>query len=446
MVAWRRLLIVGGWFAIGLLTVPSAALGQPAPNAHPTGGAVVAGSGSISQSASTTTIDQSSQRVAINWRSFNVGSQQTVDVVQPSASAVALMRVSSPNPSQVAGRIDSNGQVIIVNQTGITFDKGAQANSSGLVLSAAGINNKDFMAGRMVFDQAAHPNAVIFNAGQVTIKQAGLLAALAPAVQNSGVIEAKLGHVELVGAKTATLDLYGDGLVDVSALGAVTQAPVGPSGHPLNALVRQTGTVQAQGGTVEIAANAADGVVQDLESVSGIVSAHTIGTDTGTVTIDGAGGSAVVGGRVGAVGGVGADGGGIAVDAAGGVVINATAQLNASGGVGGGAIALGTTLARAKGGPSVAAGNESQNVTVARGAAVAANATVEGDGGNITVLSANETSFAGSASAMGGRHGGNGGRIELSSQGTLALTGTTNVSAPLGQQGTILLDPRRLIH
>jgi filamentous hemagglutinin family protein len=444
MVAWRRLLIVGGWLAIGLLAAPSAALGQPAPNARPTGGTVVAGSGSISQSPTTTTIDQSSQRVAINWKSFNVGSAQTVDVSQPSSSAVALMRVQSPNLSQVAGRIDSNGQVIIVNQAGARFYKGAQAVFSGLVLSAAGITNTNFMAGQMVFDNAADPNAVISNQGHLTVEQAGLLAALAPVVRNSGVIKARLAHVALLGAKTATLDLYGDGLVEVSELGGVTQAPVGPLRQQVNALVTQTGTLEAQGGTIQIAANAADGVVQDLESVSGLVTAQTIGTDIGTVSIDGAGGSAVVNGRVGALGASGTDGGGIEVDATGGVVITATAQLKASGGVGGGAIALGTTLARAKGGPGVAAGNESQNVSVASGAVVAANATVKGDGGEITALSTNETSFAGTASAMGGPRGGNGGRIELSGS-TLALSGTTNVSAPLGQQGTVLLDPHRLI-
>src|SRR6476469_760536 len=49
---------------------------QPAPTARPMGGNVVAGSAAISRTANNTRIDQSSQRAAIDWRSFDIGSQQ----------------------------------------------------------------------------------------------------------------------------------------------------------------------------------------------------------------------------------------------------------------------------------------------------------------------------------------------------------------------------------
>ena len=86
------------------------------------------------------------------------------------------------------------------------------------------------MAGEMVFDQPGNPNARIENQGTITVKQAGLAALVAPQVANSGVINAKLGHVVLAGAKTATLDLYGDGLLSLDVTNQVTQAPVGPDG------------------------------------------------------------------------------------------------------------------------------------------------------------------------------------------------------------------------
>src|ERR1700679_430591 len=77
-----------GTIATLLLATP--ARSQPAANARPSGGVVTAGGASISTSASTTTITQSTPRTAINWQSFNVGSQQTVDFIQPSSSSVAL--------------------------------------------------------------------------------------------------------------------------------------------------------------------------------------------------------------------------------------------------------------------------------------------------------------------------------------------------------------------
>ena len=139
---------------------------------------------------------------------------------QPSTSSVTLNRVVGPNPSQIAGRIDANGQVVLVNQSGVMFYKGSQVNTAGLMVSAAGISNQNFMAGKMVFDQPAEPNAQIVNQGNITIKQAGLAALVAPQVANSGVINAKLGHVVLAGASKATLDLYGDGLLSVDVSGA----------------------------------------------------------------------------------------------------------------------------------------------------------------------------------------------------------------------------------
>lgn len=445
MFSCRRWLILGGGLTIGLLIAPGLALAQPGPNAQPTGGSVTAGSGSIADSPGVTTIDQSSERLAINWQSFNVGSQQTVDVFQPNSSAVALMRVTSANPSQLVGRIRSNGQVILVNQAGVRFDAGAQANTAGLALSAAGVANRNFMAGRMVFDQPAAPNAAISNAGKLTVAQAGLLVMLAPAVRNSGVIDAKLGHVEMLGAKAATLAPGSDGLA-VSNVGSVTTVPLTASGKPVAALVTQAGTIRAPGGTIQIAADAPTGVIQRLESVSGMLNADTAGGRTGTVKIGGAGGAALIAGHLQARGTApDAVGGAIMADPSEGVALSSAARANASGRAGGGVIALGTTLARARGGPGTAASNVSRTVSVPGGAVLQANATRNGNGGDIVLLSTNQTSFDGTASVDGGPQGGNGGRIEISSADALAIGGTLSASAPLGTTGTVLLDPRRLI-
>jgi len=178
--------------AIVALALPGSAMAQPAANARPAGGAVVAGSASISQSASTTTIDQTSQRAAINWSSFNVGSRQTVTVDAPSATAIILMRVIGPNPSQVAGHINSNGQVVITNAAGVDFYKGAQVNTGGLLVSAPGISNTNLMTGRLVFGQTPSPNATVTNAGTITVGDGGTAGMLAPGVANQGVVTAKL--------------------------------------------------------------------------------------------------------------------------------------------------------------------------------------------------------------------------------------------------------------
>jgi len=425
-----------------VLSLPAAA--QPAPNARPTGGSVVGGAAAISQTGSNTRIEQSSQRAAIDWKSFNVGSQQSVTFSQPSANAVALNRVTGPDPSQIAGRIDANGQIILVNQSGVNFYKGAQVNAAGVMVSAAGISNQNFMAGVMKFDQPGDPNARIDNQGSITVKQAGLAALVAPRVANSGTITARLGHVVLAGAKTATLDLYGDGLLSLDVSDQVTQAPVGKDGRTATALVTNSGLVVADGGTVQLTARAADGIVQNLVQAGGQIRAATMGDHTGTVALNGVGGSIVVEGQLSAPGKApGTKGGNIEVVSNGNVGIASTARIAASGKTGGGVIAIGTTSDRARGGPGVTAAMTATNVTVQQGATIAANAATNGPGGHVAILSQDTTRVAGTIRAKGGKNGGDGGFAEVSGE-HLSLTGDVDLSAPGGITGTLLLDPHNL--
>jgi filamentous hemagglutinin family protein len=433
----RAILLAG----VAATSFPAAA--QPAPGARPQGGQVVAGAAQIGRTDAQTRIDQSSQRAAIDWRSFDVGSGQSVTFQQPSASAVTLNRVTSADPSQIAGKIAANGQVVLVNQSGVLFTKGAQVNAQSIIVSAAGITNQNFMAGQMVFDQPARPDAQVVNAGRITVKQAGLAALVAPQVKNAGTISARLGHVVLGGAETHTLDLYGDGLLSFDVTGQVKQAPADKDGKPASALVTNTGTIRADGGTVLLTASAVDGIVQNLVTAGGQISAASVGNKTGTIVLGGTGGSLVVAGSLTARGaGPGSTGGQIQVAPTGDVTVAAGAVVDASGPAGGGVVAIGTTLARARGGPSVTPAVLARSATIAKGATVSADATQRGQGGNVTVLSAQTTQHSGAITARGGPSGGNGGAIEISGQ-TLALTGTTDAGARSadGAPGTLLLDP-----
>ncbi|MBW4093871.1 MAG: filamentous hemagglutinin N-terminal domain-containing protein, partial [Proteobacteria bacterium] len=369
---------------------------------------------------------------------------QSVEFHQPSAQATILNRVVGPNPSQIAGRITANGQVILQNQDGITFYKGAQVNTAGFLATAAGITNRNFMAGRMVFDQPAAAGARIENQGHITVREAGLAALVAPQVANSGEITARLGRVVLAGAKTYALDLYGDGLVSIDVNGAVTQVRVGPDGKPVTALVTNTGTILAAGGVVELTAREAAGVVQNLVSAGGRIAAPTVGARTGEIVLNGIGGSIVVAGQLLADGHAPATRGGrIEIAPDGGVSLAATTRIDASGAAGGGVVAVGTTLDRAEGGPGVTPAMTSRSVTVARGARIAADATARGNGGRIAILSADNTSMDGAISARGGPLGGDGGFAEVSGK-TLGFDGSVDLGAPLGNLGTILFDPGTL--
>lgn len=132
----------------------------------PTGGNVVAGSGSISTAGSTMTVTQSTARMAIDWQSFSIGSGNTVQFVQPSASAVALNRVIGSDVSVIQGALKANGQVFLLNPNGVLFSPTAQVDVGGIVASTLALSTTDFMAGRYAF-AGASSNAVV-NQGNIT--------------------------------------------------------------------------------------------------------------------------------------------------------------------------------------------------------------------------------------------------------------------------------------
>lgn len=424
--------------SVALLVPAPQVVAQTAPNARPTGGVVVAGSAVISQDPTVTTITQTSQNAVVSWRSFDVGSQQRVHFQQPNPDAITLIRVTGPDLSQITGRIDANGQVVLTNRSGVTFFEGAQVNVSGVIVSSANINNPNFMAGRLVFDGSGGPNAEVANNGTITIKGARLAVLVAPRVANAGVLTAQLGDVVLAGAATVTVNPFAAGMQAVDVSGEVTQAPVGADGKPVTALVSNTGTIDAAGGTVALTAVAADGIVHTLIESGGKVNAASVGAATGTVAVFGVGGSIVVQGELSAEGAaIHEAGGDIQVIATSDVTVDKGVTINASGKAGGGVVAVGTTLARASGGPGATA-PLAANATIASGATIKANATAAGAGGTVAVLSKGQTTMAGKIVARGGPQGGNGGSVELSG-GALVHTGTINVSAPMGAPGTVLL-------
>jgi len=415
------------------LVLPGAALAQSiAPGTAPVLDRVIAGGITVQQQAGQTVVQQPQQRGIVEWRSFNVGAEHHVQFQQPGASAITLNRVTTPDPSVIAGRISANGQVAIVNQSGVVFTQGAQVNVAGLVVSSANITNENFMAGRMVFDQPGRPDARIENAGTITVREAGLAALVAPQVANRGTITARLGRIALAGAETHVVDLYGDGLLSIEVTGAVRQAPSGGT-----ALVTNTGVIEATGGTVQLTAAAADGIVQDLVRAGGRISADTDAATgrTGLVAISGTGGAVRVEGEVRAVGTAPGTRGGRIEVVADRVLVDRGARVDASGAAGGGEIGIGTTL-RGSANPRLA-----RRTGIAEGATVRADATQNGRGGTVIVNSQDYTGHGGSISALGGPQGGDGGFVEVSGQRGLLVLGSIDVGAPAGASGTILIDP-----
>ncbi|WP_035707127.1 filamentous hemagglutinin N-terminal domain-containing protein [Niveispirillum irakense] len=406
--------------------------------ANPTGGTVVAGQASIiAATPQTLNIVQGSDKAIINWQGFSIAAGETVNFLQPNAQSVTLNRVVGNDPSAIFGSITANGTVMLVNPNGVFFGKGSRVDVGGLVATTANIADKDFLAGNYAFNQASpNLNAGIVNEGLISIKDSGLAALVAPSVQNSGLIQAKLGKVALGGARSFTLDFQGDGLLSFDAGSLVASLPEGADGKA-QALVVNSGQISAEGGTVVLSARAVKGVIDNVINTDGVISATSISGSNGKIVLSGGDGKVQVAGTVDASGTqAGQTGGTVIVDAAN-IDVAAGTRIDASGDQGGGVIAVGSAGSRDG---AWAAGR----VHVADGATMAADALTQGNGGTITVLSEKRTDFAGSISAKGGAQGGDGGFAEVSSRDVITLTGDVDMSAAKGKTGTFLLDPSTL--
>src|SRR3546814_2981930 len=65
------------------------------------------------------TITQASDRAIVNWQSFSIGDGNRVDIRQPDARSVLLNRVTGETTSTIAGSLNANGQVFLINPNGI---------------------------------------------------------------------------------------------------------------------------------------------------------------------------------------------------------------------------------------------------------------------------------------------------------------------------------------
>ncbi|QCO18067.1 filamentous hemagglutinin N-terminal domain-containing protein (plasmid) [Azospirillum brasilense] len=407
--------------------------------ANPLEGTVTAGAATI-QSATPKSMEilQSTDKAIINWKSFSIDAGEKVTFQQPSASSVTLNRVTGADPSKIMGSLSANGTVMLVNPNGVVIGAGAKVDVGGLVATTANISDANFMAGKYQFDQAsAKPNAMVVNEGDITVKDSGLAALVAPHVRNSGVIRAKLGKVALGGAETFTLDFHGDGLISFDASSAVKTVAKDADGKPVAALVVNSGEIAAEGGSVTLSARAVKGVIDNVINTDGVIKATSVGSANGKIVLSGGDtGKVTIGGTVDASGRGEGQTGGTVVATGAEIAVKKNARVDASGSKGGGEVAIGSKTGRS--------GTWSDKVTVEAGATLSADAVKSGKGGSVTVLSQKSTKHAGKISARGGAEGGDGGFAEVSSHKDISLTGSVDLTAPKGAAGTFLLDPESL--
>mgnify|MGYP003939101479 CR=1 FL=1 len=232
-------------------------------------------------------ITQETSRAVIDWQSFNIGKDAAVTFNQLAGSrSVTINRVTGGiDPTAIQGKLSANGTIVILDPNGVIFDAGAVIDVGGIVAATGRIGNElEFLNDKplQLADIDADPSAKVVNrAAQFTVRDRGLAAFVAPSVQNSGIITARLGHVTLASGRAATLDFHGDRMVQITITEDLAAAL--PSGA---VQIDNSGSIIAQGGTVQMTARAASAVIDSAINADGLVVAtHAEETRDGKIIL-----------------------------------------------------------------------------------------------------------------------------------------------------------------
>lgn len=270
---------------------------------------VQAGAAAYNTTNNTMTVTQTTDKAVLNWNSFNVSENAAVNFAQKNASSVALNRIFSATPSKILGNVTANGQIYLINPSGILFGKNAKVNVGGLVASTLNVDTDTFMnsgianalaakdqSGRVTKDDyAAFRNKngewgehdasekiVVEEGATIKTQGAGNVALVGKTVENNGSIEASDGQVLLIAAEDRVYLQPSD---DLALRGFLVEVDTGGT-------VTNTGEVKAERGNVTLAGHTVNqrGVVKATTSLDRNGSIYLQAREGGDV-IAGAGGA-----------------------------------------------------------------------------------------------------------------------------------------------------------
>ncbi len=351
--------------------------------AGPEGERVVNGSAQFARDGSRTVINAANNTI-IDYRSFNIAANESVQFVQPGAASRVLNRVpNSVNPTRIDGSLSANGIVYIVNSAGVYFGARSVVNVAGLYAAAGQMTNNDFLSNVNHFTNLS---GTVSNAGTIN---AGAAALIGKHAENLGTINAERGLVTMAAGDDVYIgEVGGSFMVQVAGAGGASDTTG----------VNNAGAINAPGGTVRLAAGDMYSLAMNM---SGRITARDVKLESagrGTTIVSGTIDAAAH--RPGEVGGT--------VKILGDRVGIAGASIDASGPAGGGTVLIGGDFQGSGGTPTAS------RTSVTKGSTIKADATDRGDAGKIIVWADEITRYYGDISAKGGPNGGNGGFVEVS--------------------------------
>jgi parallel beta-helix repeat protein len=331
----------------------------------------------------------------------------------------AVITGAEAGTMRIYGKLSATGDLYLLDVNGFLFGEGSTVDITGNFGAFAGkVDKEDLLDGDGVFnvETAKGGKIVIEEGAMISVADAGLAAFVAPTIQNAGVINARVGKVAFAAGEKVTIDLYGDKLVEIAVDDKLEDA-----------LIEHSGVINAQGGTVQISAQAAKQAVDNIINLDGVVNVTSATQQGGKIVLSGGDQGVVnVAGKLNANGATGGQ-----VDVTGqNVYVADGAEISADGTGKAGTVRVG--------GDYLGEGDldTAEQVYVAEGSSISAKSTEDGEGGKVIVWSDKNTWMNGDIDASGAE-GQKGGFVETSGKENLSLHGSVDA----GDEGEWLLDP-----
>jgi filamentous hemagglutinin family protein len=246
---------------------------------------IVSGSADINVTGTTMLINAADKTI-INFKSFNIGENESVIFNLGSSSSEILNRVIGGGYSAILGSLRSNGIVFLINEAGIRFGSLANVDVAGLVASTRNITDSDFLNSIYNFSRTSKDeDRLLLNEGHIKIKDGGFGVFVAGAIENKGSILCKVGKVAMAAGDAVRVSFPSEGNIAV-IIDAKTAANVlDHNGDPVTEQILNTGTIDAEGGMILLKAEAVSDILTKAINLDGFVKARSITGQNGIIEL-----------------------------------------------------------------------------------------------------------------------------------------------------------------
>jgi hypothetical protein len=235
-------------------------------------------------------VDIETQGDTTNWKvtgnpvwnvaEFNVAQNSIYNISGLTGGASLALLVNGGSPTEIIGKINlSELTFILQNIAGIHIGSTGSINLSNAALIAStlplNLSAADFLKQSYQFNGQG---GILTNEGRIVGGKADLVALIANAIENRGVIDVPMGTVALAAGKLVTVGISGDGLISIG----VDEATANELG--LNYQIENAGMISSKGGRILLSAKAIDGLFDKAIRIApGDNATSIIVADNGTI-------------------------------------------------------------------------------------------------------------------------------------------------------------------